>query len=239
MVCPPVSAEALQRREAAQGRAAARGIVCARRFLSESPRMVGSAGGVAPRAHILSHAAVFRAHGRRGAAKIWPAQTPRFLPGGARFHRGGAPILRNASVILSRPHHALWLTPQGRFTDIRERPVRFEPGLGHLAARLPGVKFIPLALEFVWWHERSRKCSRLWPRRGAARRAACRRTPYTTRRRARQLSGSTRRRQPAAGAAQFRTLLNGRAGVGGIYDLWRRMRARGQEFDVRHDDAPQ
>ena len=29
----------------------------------------------------------------------------------------------------------LWVTPEGEFTDPRSRPVRFKPGLGHLAAK--------------------------------------------------------------------------------------------------------
>jgi 1-acyl-sn-glycerol-3-phosphate acyltransferase len=153
---------------------------------------------------------------------------------------GARRFLRNASVILSRPHHALWLTPQGRFTDIRERPVRFEPGLGHLAARLPGVKFIPLALEFVWWHERSPEVLAAFGPAVALPDGQPAGELHTQLEDALascqdQLAAASLLREPA----QFRTLLNGRAGVGGIYDLWRRLRARGQEFDVRHDDAPQ
>lgn len=155
---------------------------------------------------------------------------------------GARRFFRTASIILSRPDHALWLTPQGRFTDIRERPVRFEPGIGHLAARLHDVKFIPLALEFVWWHERSPEVLAAFGPTVALPQgqpagilqshlenalAVCQD----------QLAAASLLRQPS----RFRTLLSGRAGVGGIYDLWRRMRARarGQKFAARHSDLPQ
>jgi 1-acyl-sn-glycerol-3-phosphate acyltransferase len=156
-------------------------------------------------------------------------------PGGARR------FLRTAGAILSRQDHALWLTPQGRFTDVRERPVRFEAGLGHLAARLPEVRFIPLALEFVWWQERSPEALvafgppvALPAGQPAAviqlhlenALAACQD----------QLAAASVLRQPS----QFRTLLSGRAGVGGVYDLWRRLcaRFRGQKFTAHHSEAP-
>jgi hypothetical protein len=37
-------------------------------------------------------------------------------------------------------------------------------------------------------------------------------------------------------AAQFEVLVGGRAGVGGVYDLWRRLRARlrGEAFRSEH-----
>ena len=49
---------------------------------------------------------------------------------------GARNFLRNGRELRSRRGAMLWLTPQGRFADVRERPVRFAPGLAHLAARL-------------------------------------------------------------------------------------------------------
>ncbi|RUP23196.1 MAG: glycerol acyltransferase, partial [Methylobacterium sp.] len=39
--------------------------------------------------------------------------------------------------------------------------------------------------------------------------------------------------------ARFRTLVSGRKGVGGLYDLWRRLAARlsGRRFDAAHRAA--
>ena len=56
---------------------------------------------------------------------------------------------------LERPDAALGITPEGRFSDPRERPVRLEPGLAHLARRLDRGVFLPLALEYPFWQERT------------------------------------------------------------------------------------
>jgi hypothetical protein len=50
------------------------------------------------------------------------------------------------------------------------------------------------------------------------------------------LSGDVQSRDPA----RFRAVLEGRAGVGGVYDAWRRMAAilRGRGFDPSHEGRP-
>ena len=67
---------------------------------------------------------------------------------------GARRFLRMAQALLARRDAVLWLTPQGRFADVRERPVRFASGLSHLAARMPDAYFVPLALEYVFCQER-------------------------------------------------------------------------------------
>ena len=67
--------------------------------------------------------------------------------GAVQFLRTGEAILRDGGV--------LWVTPQGRFADVRERPVEFKPGIAALAARIPGCAVLPLAIEYVFWDERT------------------------------------------------------------------------------------
>jgi len=67
--------------------------------------------------------------------------------------RGGAQFLRTCQAILASGG-VVWITPQGRFADSRERPLGFKPGLGALAARSPGVSIVPLAIEYTFWDER-------------------------------------------------------------------------------------
>jgi 1-acyl-sn-glycerol-3-phosphate acyltransferase len=50
--------------------------------------------------------------------------------------RGAAEFLRVGQLILSEPNRVLWVTAQGRFADVRERPLALRSGVGHLAARL-------------------------------------------------------------------------------------------------------
>ena len=153
--------------------------------------------------------------------------------------RGAARFLRTAEAILRQPNTALWLTPEGRFTDTRQRPVRFKPGLGHLAARLTRGTFVPLALELTFWEERTPEALLLFGQPveivpGEARTADAWTALLERRLEAAldALGGLAQQREPAA----FTPLLRGGAGVGGVYDLWRRGRAwlRGETFDPSH-----
>lgn len=76
---------------------------------------------------------------------VFPVElrTPR---GAVQFLRTGQAILRSGGV--------LWVTPQGQFTDTRQRPLVFKPGLAALAARLGECTVIPLAIEYTFWDER-------------------------------------------------------------------------------------
>ena len=68
--------------------------------------------------------------------------------------RGAVQFLRTAEAVMAAPESILALTPQGRFVDVRERPIRLASGLGHLAARVDKAWFAPLAIEYVFWEER-------------------------------------------------------------------------------------
>ena len=57
-----------------------------------------------------------------------------FFPIDLHSHAGAANFLRMGEAVLSRPNGALWVTPQGAFRDVRDRPVLIEPGIGHLGA---------------------------------------------------------------------------------------------------------
>jgi 1-acyl-sn-glycerol-3-phosphate acyltransferase len=155
--------------------------------------------------------------------------------------RGAIQFLRSSEAVLQNPEAMLWLTPQGRFSDVRERPLGLQPGLGHLAARLDCLDVVPLALEFVHWEEKRPEVLvrfgqpiRL-DRDGGHRREAEFWTALFEQQLATlldSLSAEAIQRDPAA----FNTVLTGRAGVGGVYDLWRRWRARwrGQSFNPKH-----
>ena len=69
--------------------------------------------------------------------------------------RGAAAFLRTGCAILSQPNRVFWVTAQGRFTDVRERPLALQSGVGHLAARLERGTVLPVALEYTFWTERT------------------------------------------------------------------------------------
>jgi len=67
--------------------------------------------------------------------------------------RGATRFLRTSEAIL-KSGGVLWITPQGRFADARERPITFKPGLAALVKRVPEVTLFPLAVEYTFWNER-------------------------------------------------------------------------------------
>jgi 1-acyl-sn-glycerol-3-phosphate acyltransferase len=66
---------------------------------------------------------------------------------------GALRFLRTTCSLLGCEHHAVWLTPQGHFADVRERPLRLKAGIGSLATQMPDVAFLPLAIEYTFWTE--------------------------------------------------------------------------------------
>lgn len=166
--------------------------------------------------------------------------------------RGAARFFRISCDILANPWTILWVTPQGRFADVRERPVRFKNGLGHLAYRIghsrtilhpppQRVQFVPLAIEYTHWHERLPEILiRFGQPIDIATDGAHPLEPDAWTRRLEEnledtmqnLAAESQLRQPDA----FLPLLRGQSGVGGIYDLWRRFRAwtRRQPFNPNH-----
>ena len=157
--------------------------------------------------------------------------------------RGAADFLEVSKALLARPRTALWVAAQGRFTDMRERPIRLRPGVAHLARRLEGGVVVPLALEYPFWNERfpealarfglpipigkGRYLSiKEWVSRIGAGLEATQDA----------LAVEAAARDPKA----FESCVGGKAGVGGIYDIWRRWRAwlRGERFQAGHGDEP-
>lgn len=144
--------------------------------------------------------------------------------------RGAAQFLRVSEAVLRASDSLLAVTPQGRFADGRERPVVFQPGLGHLAARTEGVWFQALAVEYVFWEERLPEILVRFgePIRGGDGGARLRAPDEWTSCFERamectqdELACEARRRRPG----DFRMILGGGAGPGGIYGWWRALGA--------------
>jgi len=153
--------------------------------------------------------------------------------------RGAAAFMAAGAEILSRPERALWITAQGRFSDVRERPLGLKPGLARLAEIAPQALFLPLAIEYAFWTERgaeaflafgpAHRCEDLLALDRQARLARLEDSLTATLDR---LGADVISRDPA----RFRTVIEGRAGVGGVYEGWRRLTAllRGRRFEAAH-----
>jgi 1-acyl-sn-glycerol-3-phosphate acyltransferase len=166
-----------------------------------------------------------------------------FFPVEQNSLRGTIGFLESASRVLARSQAALWLTPQGRFTDVRERPIAFRGGLAHLAARVPVATYLPVAIEYAFWEERSAEvCVNFGEPLVLTREEAAqlgidtltRRFERHLERAQHELAQSVIARD--ASRLRVRVLSKSASGVDGIYDLWRRVKAllRGQSFTVEH-----
>jgi 1-acyl-sn-glycerol-3-phosphate acyltransferase len=140
--------------------------------------------------------------------------------------RGAVQFLRSAQQILSTPDSVLWVTPEGRFSDVRTRPVVFRPGLAALVGRLGACTLMPLAFEYTFWDERLPEflvsCGQaIHVPDGGLHTADEWNAQLTSALEATQdeLASLARLRNPDL----FTTVIAGRAGVAGVYDAWKRL----------------
>ncbi|MDR7038377.1 1-acyl-sn-glycerol-3-phosphate acyltransferase [Methylobacterium sp. BE186] len=156
--------------------------------------------------------------------------------------RGAAQFLSASRAILGRPGRMLWITAQGRFADVRARPLGLRPGVARLPEIAPDALVLPLALEYAFWEERGAEAFAAFgtpiP---AADLLALPRPARLARLEADlgatldRLSADVIAREPG----RFVGLVSGAKGVGGVYDSWRRLRAlmAGRRFDAAHRAA--
>lgn len=149
--------------------------------------------------------------------------------------RGAAQFLRTAESILASGG-VLWITPQGRFADVRE-PLAFKAGLGAIAARTPGCTLLPLAIEYTFWDERLpetllRLGEPVLLAAGSSSEAATAQLSTALAATMQALAHDAIARDPS----RFRVLLQGGRGTGGFYAIGKRLRARirGKALDEDH-----
>lgn len=151
---------------------------------------------------------------------------------------GAARFLDLAERILQRPNTSLWLTPEGRFSDVRETPT-LQPGLGHLVGRLQHGLVVPVAVEYTFWQERLPEALTWFGEPLAvgdfidlSRRECTARLTDCLQQARDELAAASIRRDASA----FRILLHGKAGFGGLPDLGRSLRCRltGQPYHEEH-----
>ena len=71
---------------------------------------------------------------------------------------GAAAFLKQTTAILAAGPSAIWITPEGRFSDARDHDAGLMPGLSHMCNKLKRGSVVPLALEYVFWDERLPVC---------------------------------------------------------------------------------
>jgi 1-acyl-sn-glycerol-3-phosphate acyltransferase len=157
--------------------------------------------------------------------------------------RGAAEFLRTAAALLAKPNRAVWVTAQGQFSDVRSRPLNLRSGVGHLAARMERGFILPLAVEYTFWTERTPEALLRFGTSidvteapGRSGRDWTARIEEALTDALDGLSAEAMSRDPE----RFTTLVGGKAGVGGVYDLWRRLKAAatGRRFVAEHGGRP-
>jgi 1-acyl-sn-glycerol-3-phosphate acyltransferase len=160
-----------------------------------------------------------------------------FFPVQRETYGGVRAFLHTSRELLKSPKTILWLTPTGQFHDARQ-PRPFLNGLSCLVDHdFPGSA-VPVAIEYTFWNERSPELLLQFgsavkiyelPQDRAARTIELERALKTAQSRLAELAIA---RDPD----RFTTVALGRAGIGGIYDIWRRLHARmqGRPFQDRH-----
>ncbi len=152
---------------------------------------------------------------------------------------GSLAFLRRSQAILSHSESVLWITPQGIFVDARTRPAVFKEGIGHLAYRQSAATIVPMAIEYPFWNDRCPEALvrfgepiRITAQRSTSPQAWTSRIERAVEQTQDLLAREAQQRDPAA----FLTVIGGTSGVGGIYDLWRRVRSslHGESFDPEH-----
>ncbi|MGK7867481.1 lysophospholipid acyltransferase family protein [Falsiroseomonas sp. E2-1-a20] len=154
--------------------------------------------------------------------------------------RGAVAFLRTARLVLGAPDRMLWMNAPGRFSDPRERPVPIALGMTRLPEMAPEALFVPLALDYPFWSERKPEmlCAFGQPVSGETLAALPREARVAVLSDALAMTMDRLAQDAIArDPARFETLLQGPEGMGGIYQLWRRLRSamKGQTFDPRHD----
>ena len=153
--------------------------------------------------------------------------------------RGAMQFLSTSRAILADPRTALWVTAEGAFTDVRTRPVRLRSGVGHLVHSLESAAVLPLGIEYVFWEERAPEALACWGDIINVSGGKSYRPDEWTRRIASGMQSALDRLATLSIQRQkdeFDVVLRGKAGVGGVYDVWRKLKARlrGDRFAVQH-----
>ena len=162
-----------------------------------------------------------------------------FYPVERQSTRGARTFLRTSRAILGSERNMIWLTPQGRFTDVRERPLQLQRGIGALAVQIKEATFVPLAIEYAFWTESHPEIlvsfgEATTPKDGLSRSAVEWTKFFGDSLGATQdrLAASSCRRDPS----EWIVLDRGASGVTAIYDAWRRVRSwiTGAEYICEH-----
>jgi 1-acyl-sn-glycerol-3-phosphate acyltransferase len=152
--------------------------------------------------------------------------------------RGASEFLATCRAALAADA-PLMIAAQGRFADVRERPLSLRPGLAHLVDVEPELCLVPLAIEYAFWNEKQPEMLVRFGAPIAAKDLAGLKSSARLIVLEQRLTETLDELSAAAisrDASRFVELLAGARGVNPIYDAWRRLKAavRGKSFSPEH-----
>lgn len=177
-----------------------------------------------------------------------------FFPVARDSLKGAKDFLRVSRNILSQSGTSIWITPEGRFSDVRDHSAALMPGMAHLALQLSSkhvgqvpadsgqvnrVWFLPAAIEYVFWEERLPEAL---VRFGKPMHTQETSTPSKETWQERLTQGLREAQRELAeqvvarDSSAFEVLLQSKSGTFFVYDWWRIVRSRmlGKQLDVDH-----
>ena len=179
-----------------------------------------------------------------------------FFPVEQETFQGAKHFLDVSLRLLEQPGTSIWITPEGRFADVRDHSAEFMPGLAHLAHSLQRRSdrgsartwFVPIAIEYTFWEERLPEIL-VWfgePQVVAHLESSSNSPTNVNPNKAEwndRLVSALRRAQQRLSAAAiardeslFEVMLSGSAGTSRVYDVWRRLwsRVSGKPIELQH-----
>ena len=154
---------------------------------------------------------------------------------------GAREFLAYTEALLKNQPRSLWLTPQGEMVSNLRRPIKFQPGIGHLAEKLGDFYFTTIVFHYEFWNEkRPEAFLSLGPVERVSVGADFNRREFVRaqeRRMERQLDELVQAAQ-SRDTNRFRPLLRGATGISATYDFIRAVGAklRGQRFRSEHSE---
>ena len=154
---------------------------------------------------------------------------------------GAKEFLAYSETLLKNQPRALWLTPQGEMLSNQRRPIRFQPGIGHLAERLGDFYFTTIVFHYEFWNEKRPEAflslsaiERVHVGADFKRREFVAAQEQRIERQLDELLAAVQSRD----AALFHPLLRGATGISATYDLIRAVgaRLRGEAFRSEHSE---
>ena len=141
--------------------------------------------------------------------------------------RGLVQLLHAGEEVFSRGG-ALWITPESQFQDVRKRPVVFKSGLGKLMTRQGRMTCVPIAMEYTFWDERLPEVLinigeplEIADGRMEETQTWTNLLSYAMAATLDELALLAEARD----AAGFTAILEGGGGIGGVYEVWQRIKA--------------